>query len=972
MVTPITLDILSAHLICRFKAHLRFNGQQGTKSDYETALLDSRNDLKLNVLHKIVAKESEHALTTNVALTRHVLSQGVPLIIDADLSDERLHVHFDGLKRVNGASDLGDFHYLPIMFYEGRTIRKPQRILLEALGLLLAGVQGRRPNAGIIYHGSKCAPTTVRFVSGMDAANELLEEVTRLQQGAAIPKLFLNDHCQVCEFRQRCHAQAVSEDNLSLLRGLGEKEIKSLGRKGLFTLTQLAHTFRPRRKGKRSEERSNHRYHALQALAIRDKTVYVLGAPHIPSAAVRIYMDVEGNPEKGFVYLIGMIVCDGDGERHYSLWADNIEQEEYIFQQFLAVVSRYDNPQVFCYGSYEKAFIKRMRRSAKRKKLVDKVIDSLFNALSMVYVHFYFPVYSNGLKSVAGCMGHSWSDENASGVQSIAWRIWWEQSGDDTWKQKLVQYNQEDCAALRKVTNFLTDAATFGAVTPVPQLSAQPNSNNASGPQVVRVLELDRLANGHKWGRVNFVHSNFEFVNNCAYFDYQRQRVFVRTSRTIRKHRGKTGQHRNRKIRPSRRVLITASKCPNCGGIKLAKLEKGVRPDVARPRLKRVLDLVITASGMRRKVIECRSVAYHCTSCGHAFVPDRHRRLAKHFHGLMSWTIYEHVAHQVSSGALEVKFREFFGLAVADTEHHMFKGLMARYYRDTYRRLLANILTGPVLHVDETEVKLRTDKGYVWVFTSLEDVVFMYKPTRQGEFLREMLKEFRGVLVSDFYAAYDSIECDQQKCLIHLIRDMNQELLNNPFDEDLRLVTLPFSNLLKSVVATVDEHGLKLRHLRRHQGEVDKFFHDLAAQRLSSDAAVALRVRLEKNREKLFEFIRHNGVPWNNNNAENAIKRFAYYRENTVGTMREAGLTDYLILLSLYQTCRYKGVSFLKFLLSRQRDIDAFCAKKRPLRHTNIELYPKGFVSPLFKKSRAARASKYPPGIPAIHEGIDS
>ena len=33
-----------------------------------------------------------------------------------------------------------------------------------------------------------------------------------------------------------------------------------------------------------------------------------------------------------------------------------------------------------------------------------------------------------------------------------------------------------------------------------------------------------------------------------------------------------------------------------------------------------------------------------------------------------------------------------------------------------------------------------------------------------------------------------------------------------------------------------------------------------------------------KCRDKLFTFIKYDGVPWNNNNAENAIKRFAYYR----------------------------------------------------------------------------------------------
>ena len=85
----------------------------------------------------------------------------------------------------------------------------------------------------------------------------------------------------------------------------------------------------------------------------------------------------------------------------------------------------------------------------------------------------------------------------------------------------------------------------------------------------------------------------------------------------------------------------------------------------------------------------------------------------------------------------------------------MFKSLMARRYRVAYRKLLAKIVSGQVIHADETEVKLRSGKGYVWVFASLEEVVFMYRPTREGEFLREVLKDFKGVLVSDFYAAYD-------------------------------------------------------------------------------------------------------------------------------------------------------------------------------------------------------------------------
>src|SRR5204862_8363643 len=104
-------------------------------------------------------------------------------------------------------------------------------------------------------------------------------------------------------------------------------------------------------------------------------------------------------------------------------------------------------------------------------------------------------------------------------------------------------------------------------------------------------------------------------------------------------------------------------------------------------------------------------------------------------------------------------------------------------------------------------------------------------------------------------------------------------------------------------------------------------------------------------------------VPWNNNNAEHAIKRFAYYRENTVGSLEQQGLSDYLTLLSVCQTCRYKGVSFLKFLLSRDRDMDAFCEgrRRRQRQQASIELYPVGFIPPHFQHREQHKQSKMKP-----------
>jgi predicted RecB family nuclease len=136
------------------------------------------------------------------------------------------------------------------------------------------------------------------------------------------PPLILNDHCPACEFRDRCHAQALRDDNLSLLRGIGAKEIRKLARKGILTVTQLSHTFRPRRKGKRGEPGAKKRHHSLQAMAVRDKTIYVLGQPQLPTNQVQVFLDIESDPEQQFVYLIGMIVVVDGIEQRFSFWAD--------------------------------------------------------------------------------------------------------------------------------------------------------------------------------------------------------------------------------------------------------------------------------------------------------------------------------------------------------------------------------------------------------------------------------------------------------------------------------------------------------------------------------------------------------------------------------------------------------------------------------------------------------------------------
>ena len=197
------------------------------------------------------------------------------------------------------------------------------------------------------------------------------------------------------------------------------------------------------------------------------------------------------------------------------------------------------------------------------------------------------------------------------------------------------------------------------------------------------------------------------------------------------------------------------------------------------------------------------------------------------------------------------------------------------------------------------------------------------------------------------------------------MRDMNQDLLNNPFDEDLQAITRPFGALLRSLVSTVDQHGLRQCHLKKHEAEVADLHRSLLDLSVSSDAAESLRDRLLRCWDKLFTFLHHDGVSWNNTCAEHAIKKFARYREEAAQSVKEEGLKEYLVLLSIYETCRYRGLSFFKFLRSKELDLETYRERKGPIgRPFAIETYPDGYIPPhmaSIRRLQAAASGEAPP-----------
>jgi hypothetical protein len=619
-------------------------------------------------------------------------------------------------------------------------------------------------------------------------------------------------------------------------------------------------------------------------------------------------LEWKSGPDSETYYLIGALVVSGGTEIFHSFWADQKSDEPTIFVQFVETIRDLPDLQILHYGKYERAALSRMKARLPEglHPTINALLDRATNVLSVIHPHVYFPTYSNGLKDIGRFLGVERAHENATGLQSIVCRKNWEANKAAETKAWLLQYNQDDCRTLKHVSEFIQGLTSLASTV-------------ATGsPAHFKTTHTQELIEDRpRWELFRpkeYALEDLKKVAKCAYFDYQRERVFVHTHPHFKAVNKKHRKFRRTAIRVNKVDSRGARTCPRC---RSQNINKG------KPISHDLFDLRFSKGGVKKWITRFVSWQYCCSKCDHQFSSKNSSPYPqKYGHGLLSWCVYSNVACGLNMSRVGKTIGDVFGLWIHEDGLYRLKRHVVDLYQSLYSEILKGILAGPIIHIDETRVQLRHQKGYVWVLTSMDKVYYFYKPSREGAFLKDMLAKFSGVLVSDFYAAYDSLKCEQQKCLVHLVRDIDDDLLRNPLDMQLKAMAQEFGILLRAVIETVDRRGLKSRYLHKHKRVVGRFLESVASAEFSSLLANKYKKRFQKSGEKMFTFMEYDGVPWNNNNAEHAIKRFANYRRDADGRFTERTLQEYLVLATVFETCEFNNVNVLEFLLSRKTSLE--------------------------------------------------
>ena len=882
----VTNDILYSFINCQYKAYIKRKQQLGNTSEYQI-LYTKLKQIQTDNFEKQVSAIRKK-ISKNISFDNSFHREGTAL--NMKFINENIDIVLDGIEF------LGKNIFTPIFITPFEKVTRLDKLFLALQSTYIQTNFNIQANLCKIIFGQNLKETKFKISSFSKAIKKISSDLAKLYSSSNAPIFYKNQHCQICEFQNLCLEKLVERDDLSLLTSLKPKEILQKNNRGVFSVKQLSYSFRP----KKNPYHKRKFMPELKALAIRDNKTFIQEIPNVKEVETEVFLDFEGIPDRNSNYLIGLIIRTGNIDKEYSFWANNKEDENYIFVQLIELLKPLKSFTIYHYGSYEIQALKNILKSlsVEYQECLKVLIDNSFNLLNVFTHNIYPPTYSNSLKEIARFLKFEWSDKDASGLQSTIWRYNWELSQDEKLKEKLINYNIEDCRALKIVKDW------------VGQLQ---NENNDK--QLTSDLKSENI---FKWGITNYVLKDFEEINSRAYFDYQREHIYLRTNKKLYRAVKKNENNKRAYNKVDRKVSLFPEKCPFCKSKNLIKI---------RTSEKLQIDISFMRYGIKKNATLYFGGPSICGKCKRKVPCTNMKTLPMYGYNLMMWSVNQKIQYKQSSESIINFLKDSLKIEVSVTQMTKFKEFIAEKYSDTYNEIILDMIKSELIHADETIARIKNIDGYVWVFANHNSVYYLFKETRETDFLKETLRDFKGVLVSDFYTGYDSLECRQQKCLVHLIRDLNGDFLNNQLDFELKKIVIEFGSVLRSIITTIDKYGLKRKHLNKHKKNVDKFYSNTISTIFESEYALSYQKRFIKYRDKLFCFLNCNNIPWNNNNAEHSIKPFAKWRKKISKNLTKQNIENHLTLLSILQTCKYRGINFFEFLKSGEISIEKFSVK---------------------------------------------
>ena len=450
----------------------------------------------------------------------------------------------------------------------------------------------------------------------------------------------------------------------------------------------------------------------------------------------------------------------------------------------------------------------------------------------------------------------------------------------------------------------LVDALLHGRLS-----EQQADALAAAGPEAVR---LALLAANARLARLQSPAGPSPSTPSGMVPVYQKPATDKRRGKKPGARAGHAGSRRKVPPQIDARVEHRLEVCPCCGG-QLQRCKR-TRARIIEDIPKEVTPVVTEHTVHRDYCPSCRKHA-------EPVVPDAmpNATLGHHVIALSSWF---HYGLGITIGQVQAILGSHLHTAV--TAGGLVDGWnrLAAALEPWYQQIGQQIRDGAVLNADETGWRVDGQTYWLWCFCNHRCCYFQIDQSRGSPALQKFFAEvYQGTLVSDFWAAYESVWADDyQKCLPHLLREVLKVDEHNhsgewaAFSKQLRRLVRDGLRLHKRPDFTPDRYRSRIRLIHRRLCNLaDASYLDPDARRLAE--------RISRHRDQLFTFLDTAGVPPDNNHAERQLRPAVIIRKNSLCNRSEQGARTQVVLMSVYRTLRLRGIDPTQAIASALRTL---------------------------------------------------
>lgn len=300
-----------------------------------------------------------------------------------------------------------------------------------------------------------------------DDYQECLTQADALVSKAADTRAAYGGVCKLCHWYSACLSRLYAADDLTLIPELGRSRrdtmaaqigsIRAFAAADPAEFVTGAKTVFP---GIGPSTLAKLHARAKLIAAGKKSRPYMREPVNLPTANRELFFDIEVDPMRDLCYLHGFVERaggDNETERFVAFFAEQPgeEAEKQVFSDAWSYMQAQMPCVIYYYSKYERTIYRKLRKKYPDVCSEDE-LEALFDPARAIDLYFdvvlkatEWPTRDYSIKTLAHYLGFAWRDTHPSGAASIEWFHKWVETGDRAVRQRILDYNEDDCRATR-------------------------------------------------------------------------------------------------------------------------------------------------------------------------------------------------------------------------------------------------------------------------------------------------------------------------------------------------------------------------------------------------------------------------------------------------------------------------------------------------------------------------------------------